>query len=145
MTNQKSMNLYAEHLLKKMGEMILHEGSTEAGIKAVTTFWHSQKMDLNGFNMADGSGLSRKNLITAKQLVFILQLMKNSDFFPVFIQSLPQKGDLIRAKTGSMSLVKGCAGYVGDIAFAILINQCLDPIKKDELINYYLMKLEKSR
>lgn len=149
-TNQKSMNLYAEHLLKKMGEMDLHEGSTEAGIKAVTDFWHSQKMDMSGFNMADGSGLSRKNLITAKQLVFILQMMKNSDFFPIFFQSLPQEKESIRAKTGStpiraktgsMSLLKGFAGYKGDIAFAILVNQCPDKDEKDQIIQSYLQKL----
>jgi D-alanyl-D-alanine carboxypeptidase/D-alanyl-D-alanine-endopeptidase (penicillin-binding protein 4) len=133
-TNQKSINLYAEHLLKKMGEKISGTGSTEAGIQVVSDFWRTQGVDLKGFNMADGSGLSRKNLITAKQLVAILVKMKQSPHFPLFLQSLPEKdsqtGDQFlnhfRYKSGSMSFVRAYAGYAGDIAFAILVNQCTD-------------------
>jgi hypothetical protein len=116
-TNQKSINLYAEHLLKKMGEVVFKEGSTKAGIKAVTDFWRSKKIDLDGFNMADGSGLSRKNLVTAQQFVSILSQVKNTDVFSVFMQSLPQ----------GMSLVRGYVGYADDVVFALLVNQCLDP------------------
>lgn len=126
-TNQKSINLYAEHLLKKIGEVISKEGSTKAGIQAVTDFWRSKQIDLNGFNMADGSGLSRKNLVTAKQFVSILLEIKKSDFFPVFMQSLPQENDHTKAKDGRMSLVRGYVGYTDEVAFALLVNQCLDP------------------
>lgn len=124
--NQKSINLYAEHLLKKMGERVYGEGSTSAGIKAVTDFWSSKGIDLNGFNMVDGSGLSRKNLITAKQLVSMLLKMKKADCFPVFFESLPEMENSIRAKSGSMSLIRGYVGYTGNIAFAVMINQCAD-------------------
>lgn len=140
-TNQESINLYAEHLLKKMGEVMYHEGSTASGIKAVTNFWNSQNIDLEGFNMVDGSGLSRKNLITTKQLVGMLLKIKKSNFFPVFFESLPQKEGSIRAKSGSMSLVKGYVGYAGNIAFAILVNQCLNPQMMNEKINIFLSNL----
>ena len=125
-TNQKSINLYAEHLLKKMGEVVYDEGSTSAGIKAVTNFWLSQSVDLNGFNMVDGSGLSRKNLVTAKQFVEILLRMKASDCFPLFFQSLPQSQSSAntKAKSGSMSFIKGYVGYSGNAAFAMVVNQC---------------------
>jgi len=121
--NQKSNNLYAEHLLKKMGEVVYKEGSTASGIKAVMAFWSSQKIDLAGFNMVDGSGLSRKNMATTKQLVEMLLKIKKTDFFPIFLASLPQK-EFARAKSGSMSLIKGFVGYSGNVAFAILINHC---------------------
>lgn len=140
-TNQKSINLYAEHLLKKMGEVAYNEGSTVAGIKAVTDFWRSQNIDLGGFNLADGSGLSRKNLITTRQLVEILLKMKKSVFFPVFFESLPQKDDLMRGKTGSMSLIKGYVGYTDKIAFAILVNQCPNHQIMNEKINILLSTL----
>jgi len=139
-TNQKSINLYAEHLLKKMGEVMFCEGSTSAGVKAVTYLWKSQGIDLSGFNMADGSGLSSKNLITTKQLVEILLNIKKADYFPVFFASLPQKSDQVRGKSGSLSLVNGYAGYAGNTAFAILINHCPDRQKMKQAIDLFLLK-----
>jgi D-alanyl-D-alanine carboxypeptidase/D-alanyl-D-alanine-endopeptidase (penicillin-binding protein 4) len=140
-TNQKSVNLYAEHLLKKMGEVVYNEGSTAAGIKAVKDFWASQGIDLSGFNMVDGSGLSRKNLITSAQLVAILLKIKMFDSFPVFFASLPQRHASIRAKSGSMSLAKSYAGYTGNIAFAVIVNQCLDNQLMNTELNDFLSNL----
>lgn len=115
--NQNSLNLYAEHLVKKMGEHLYKEGSTQSGVKAICDFWSSQGVDLQGACITDGSGLSRKNLITPKQLVSILLTMKKSAVFPTFLASLPQG-----VKSGSMSGAYGLVGYVNNIAFAILIN-----------------------
>jgi D-alanyl-D-alanine carboxypeptidase/D-alanyl-D-alanine-endopeptidase (penicillin-binding protein 4) len=141
--NQKSINLYAEHLLKKMGEVLYQEGSTAAGIKAVTHFWRSQGIDLDGFNMVDGSGLSRKNLVTAKQLVQILQRMKTSDSFPIFLQSLPEQPSSIRAKSGSMSLIKGYVGYANNTAFAIVVNQCTNHKLLNQRLDEFITNLSK--
>jgi D-alanyl-D-alanine carboxypeptidase/D-alanyl-D-alanine-endopeptidase (penicillin-binding protein 4) len=135
-TNQKSINLYAEHLLKKMGEVACHEGSTRAGIKAVTDFWRSKKINLEGFNMADGSGLSRKNLVTAKQFVAILSQVEKTDVFPIFMQSLPQVGEHVKAKDGGMSLVRCYVGYADDVVFATLVNQCLDPNLRKKMSDF---------
>lgn len=140
-THQKSINLYAEHLLKKIGEVIYHEGSTISGIKAVTEFWHSQNIDMGGFNMMDGSGLSRKNLVTTKQLVQILVKMRKSEFFSIFFDSLPQNENFIRGKSGSLSLIKGYVGYLDKIAFAILVNQCPNHQIINEKINAFLSNL----
>ncbi len=138
-TNQKSINLYAEHLLKKMGEVVYHEGSTSAGIKAVTHFWRSQNIDLSGFNMVDGSGLSRRNLVTPMQFVQMLQKMKTADTFSLFFDSLPQNLGTVKAKTGSMSLVKGYVGYAGNTVFAALVNQCQNPqLMKKKLEDFIL-------
>lgn len=143
-TNQKSMNLYAEHLLKKMGEVTYGEGSTANGIKAVVNFWNSQKIDLAGFNMVDGSGLSRKNLVTTTQFVQMLLKMKDSIHFPVFFDSLPYQGS-IKAKSGTMSLIKGYVGYSGNIAFAVLVNQCANRQIMNKKINDFLAYLEKAK
>ena len=137
-TNQKSINLYAEHLLKKMGEVVFLEGSTNAGLKAVTEFWQSQDINLGGFHICDGSGLSRKNLVTARQLVEILMKMKESAFSPIFYHSLPQKENDMRAKSGSLSLIKGFAGYTDQIAFAVLVNQCSNQSIMNEKVNAML-------
>jgi D-alanyl-D-alanine carboxypeptidase/D-alanyl-D-alanine-endopeptidase (penicillin-binding protein 4) len=116
-TNQKSINLYAEHLIKHLGQ-----GSTSSGVKAVTEFWKRQGIDMEGFNMVDGSGLSRKNFMTAKQLVSILAKMQASPYFSQFLTSLPENEPGIFAKTGTMSFVRCLTGYKGDYIFAILIN-----------------------
>ncbi len=134
-TNQKSINLYAEHLLKKIGEAAFGEGSTEAGTKAVTAFWKSQGVNLEGFHMADGSGLSRQNCVTAKQFVAILFKMKQSELFPVFLRSLPEQSNRCRAKSGNMTRVHGSVGFSEDLIFAILINQSNDPNIKEKIQN----------
>ncbi len=142
-TNHKSINLYAEHLLKKMGEVIFEQGNTALGAKAVTQFLNTQNIDLDGLNIVDGSGLSRKNLITTKQLVQLLLKMEKSEFFPIFFESLPQKNNLIRAKSGSFSSVRGCAGYAGNSAFAILINNCSNHQLMNEQMDLFLTELTK--
>lgn len=140
--NQKSINLYAEHLLKKMGEEVFHEGSTDAGVGAVTNFWKMQGIDLNGFHMVDGSGLSRKNVVTAKQLVGMLQKMKKSKYSEPFFASLPQKDGSVHAKTGGMTLIKGLTGYAGDTTFAVIINQCPSSQKMNEEIAVIVTSLQ---
>lgn len=122
-TNQKSINLYAEHLLKKMGEVVYGEGSTASGVRAVQGFLKEQGLDVKGFYMADGSGLSRKNRISAKQLTSLLCKMKESPLFPLFLRSLPQKEGGGLAKTGSMFQVRALAGFHQDMAFAVLVNE----------------------
>ena len=110
-----------------MGEVVFKEGSTKAGIKAVTQFWKDKKIDLEGFNLADGSGLSRKNLVTAHQFVSMLSQIKKTDVFPIFFDSLPQQTDRVRAKSGAQSLIRGYVGYADEMVFAILVNPCFDP------------------
>jgi D-alanyl-D-alanine carboxypeptidase/D-alanyl-D-alanine-endopeptidase (penicillin-binding protein 4) len=117
-TNQKSINLYAEHLLKAIGK-----GSTNNGIRTVKNWLTSEGIDLKGFKMADGSGLSKKNAISAKQLVSILLKMTASPYFQIFYDSLPTQKWNARAKSGTMTSVKGYAGFKKNLAFAFLINQ----------------------
>lgn len=143
-TNQKSINLFAEHLLKKMGEIKYKDGSTDSGTKAVAHFWKTEGIDLEGFHIVDGSGLSRKNLVTSKQLVEILSKIKSFDSYPQFFKSLPQKGSA-RAKSGTMSHIKGYAGYVGHKAFALLINNCTNPQKINEEIEAFFKNLEEGK
>ncbi len=129
-TNTKSLNLYAEHLFKAMGKM-----------EGVTQFLHSQNIDTSGLNIADGSGLSRKNLITPKQLTYLLVNMKSSDFFPLYFKSLTQNTPQIRAKSGNNTFVKGSVGYADNCAFVILINNCVDREAMRKRIDTFLCEL----
>jgi D-alanyl-D-alanine carboxypeptidase/D-alanyl-D-alanine-endopeptidase (penicillin-binding protein 4) len=135
-TNQLSINLYAEHLLKSMGL-----GTTAAGTQAVIEFWKKQGIESEGINMVDGSGLSRKNLLTAKQLAKMLVQMKKSPYFSEFYASLPEEKPGIRAKTGSMSFIRGIVGYKGDIAFAILINNGPTGQKMEQKLDQFMTEL----
>lgn len=93
--------------------------------------------------VVDGCGLSRANLISAKQLVDVLQS------HPELAKLLPWGGEgtlksrfltgaasgQVRAKTGTLSQISGLAGYLYPgkpeaCAFAILINGSLEPTAK---------------
>jgi len=139
--NEKSVNLYAEHLLKKMGELTSGVGSSAAGISAVTKFFKGEGVNLEGFKPEDGSGLSRKSVVTAKNLTDILVKVKESPVFPVFFESLPKIKESLRAKTGTMSQVRGLSGYLDRAAFTILINGCTSLSAMKEKIEELLLTL----
>ena len=67
-TNQKSVNLYAESLLRTLGREIKEEGSAEAGIEVIEDYWRERGLDLGGVYLADGSGLSPDNALPTRFL-----------------------------------------------------------------------------
>ncbi len=141
-TNHESVNLFAEHLLKHMAYLECGQGSTEVGVKVVADFWKSKGIETTGLFMVDGSGLSRFNAITAKQMVGVLDYMKNeSEDGSEFINSLPTvpNGTLyyfhaeyfpdngLYAKSGSMTRVRCFAGQLKtksgrEILFSVFLN-----------------------
>ena len=141
-TNLKSVNLFAEAFLKALGSVKKKEGSENAGIAVVKQFWTSKNVDLTGFEMEDGCGLSRKNKISTRQLCDMLKVLAKEKTFAVFSQSLPVAGksggmaSLLKntmaennliAKTGNMDKIKSYAGYVTNaggkhLAFAMVFN-----------------------
>jgi D-alanyl-D-alanine carboxypeptidase/D-alanyl-D-alanine-endopeptidase (penicillin-binding protein 4) len=140
--NQHSINLFAEHLCKHLGYSFNGEGSTPAGVKAITEYWKTRKIDVSSMFIADGSGLSRMNAITAKTLTDILVEMYKSPLFEQFYQSIPLAGKegtmqyyfnqtplsgKARIKSGSMTRVRSFAGYTTTkkgtgLAFAVIVN-----------------------
>ncbi len=138
--NQKSINLYAEHLLRHMGN-----GSPDKGVLAVKAFLESLGVDTEGLHMADGSGLSYKNCVTANQLAILLFKMKSSPHFDAFFASLPEREQGIRGKTGFISLVYNYAGYAGDKTFAILINSCPHTQAAKASISEFLSQLTQGK
>lgn len=141
-TNLYSVNLYAEHLMNQIGVVKYRSGDTGSGTIATTKFWEENGLDVEGFYVNDGSGLSRFNAITARQLVGILQFMYESKNYKVFLNTLPVAGKSgtlrsvgrgtaasgrVSAKSGYMTRVRGYAGYVRtknkrNIAFALIVN-----------------------
>lgn len=140
--NRESNNLYAEHIINHLGLRFTGKGDTESGIKTVIDFWGAAGIDTTGMFLHDGSGLSRYNAITTKQLVDMLCYMKSSKNFEAFYHSLPIAGETgtlkeiftkaplkgnLKAKTGSMKRVLSYTGYCttisgAEIAFSCIVN-----------------------
>jgi len=142
-TNIKSVNLYCETLLRAIGKIKGAEGTVSGGIKALQTFWEARGLSFSGVALEDGSGLSSKNVVTAK---FMAQLMRkvarDSKIYDDFRNSLPIAGKSggmsytlrgtaaagkVRAKTGTLNRVRSLTGYVESksgklLSFSIIVN-----------------------
>ncbi len=138
-TNRPSDNFNAETLIKSLGEEFGAGGTTRAGAVVV-------RRTMVGFGLrprvADGSGLSRANRTTPRQVVTLLQHMAADQAGPAFETSLSVAGrngtlayrmrrsvarDRCHAKTGTLNYVSALAGYCQSIAgsrvaFAFLMN-----------------------
>jgi serine-type D-Ala-D-Ala carboxypeptidase/endopeptidase (penicillin-binding protein 4) len=149
--NHKSVNLYAEHLIKELGKKYKDSGSTIAGIKVVKEFLDSAGIDTEGMFIEDGSGLSARDAVNSAAMTKLLLFMKNKGrFFGDYLNSLPEAGkegtlknyfkdqvfeSRLRAKSGSMSRVRSYAGYFTTLSgkqmiFCIIVNNYNGPSSK---------------
>jgi D-alanyl-D-alanine carboxypeptidase/D-alanyl-D-alanine-endopeptidase (penicillin-binding protein 4) len=142
-TNHYSINIYAEAFLAKAK---VHSGSNEEAFPIdhswLERYWSAKISDPAPFAVFDGSGLSRANGISALFLCQVLQYMQGSPNADTYFESLPiagQTGTLrslcsgqscagkVRAKSGTMNMVRSYAGYVKGqdgrwYPFAIMVN-----------------------
>ncbi|MGF1546922.1 MAG: D-alanyl-D-alanine carboxypeptidase/D-alanyl-D-alanine-endopeptidase [Thiotrichales bacterium] len=90
--------------------------------------------DWEEFDMVEGSGLSRRNRFTARQLVTLLQ------YFKPYRDLMPSNQRSILAKTGTLTNVSCYAGYVESgkdwAPFALLINQPVERGLRYRLARY---------
>ncbi|MFL5728232.1 MAG: D-alanyl-D-alanine carboxypeptidase/D-alanyl-D-alanine-endopeptidase, partial [Cytophagaceae bacterium] len=94
LTNKTSQNFYAESLLKTLGAQEKGYGTTAGGIRAVINYLKEKNVDLHGFHMADGSGLSRLNSVTPKFLTdLLLVYAADTSVFESFYHSLSVAGE----------------------------------------------------
>jgi D-alanyl-D-alanine carboxypeptidase/D-alanyl-D-alanine-endopeptidase (penicillin-binding protein 4) len=139
-TNQDSDNLHAELLLRHLGHHRDPQAPDHgtAGLAAVEQFWRSQGISPQQMHLADGSGLSRHNLITPRALVTILSRMQEDPSLRSTLAIAGQSGTLktrsftipgrLQGKTGTASGISTLAGYVTpsegqpEITFAIVVN-----------------------
>jgi D-alanyl-D-alanine carboxypeptidase/D-alanyl-D-alanine-endopeptidase (penicillin-binding protein 4) len=92
-----SHNLIADNLLKAMGSKYFNEpGSFDNGVAAMRMVFKSVGIDLSRASLVDGSGLSRNNLISAKQLMAVVRYIFTHPELGL-IQAMPTSG-----KTGTM-------------------------------------------
>ena len=108
--NKKSVNLYAEALLKTISYEKEKIASTEKGLEIIKKFWKSKGIDTMQLNVQDGSGLSPSNRVTTKAEVQVLQYAKRQSWFKGYFNSLPEYNG-VKMKSGTIKDVKGFAGY----------------------------------
>jgi D-alanyl-D-alanine carboxypeptidase/D-alanyl-D-alanine-endopeptidase (penicillin-binding protein 4) len=107
---KKSINLYGEALIKTFAYEKQGFGSTDSGVAIVKKFWKDKGLDEDELNIYDGSGLSPLNRVTTHSQVEILKYAKTKEWFPYFLNSLPEYNDMTM-KSGTISDVKGFCGY----------------------------------
>jgi D-alanyl-D-alanine carboxypeptidase/D-alanyl-D-alanine-endopeptidase (penicillin-binding protein 4) len=158
---KNSQNLYAESLLKALGRGE-RAGTFEGGLSAVRSTLESWGIPPDTQRLADGSGLSRYNLVTADALVTVLTRVYEDDRLrDAFQASLPlagREGTLerrflgtaaegnARAKSGSMSNIRSLIGFVRTaddepLAFSLIANGAASPLQADQAIDAVVVAL----
>lgn len=119
----RSDNLFAECLLRTYGKLNGSDGSTEASSAKEMENWISKGYNMEGIEIVDGSGLSRKNRVTADFMAKLLSNMSSDATYASFFPLAGQEGTLkkflagteldsyIAMKTGSMNGIQCYAGY----------------------------------
>lgn len=125
-TNNESVNMYAEAIRKHLGYELLGEGTFSAGSTVIRRFLDSIGCEPHASVMLDGSGLSSNNNISALMTVKLLVHMHNSTVAEPFVSSLPMGAvsgtmknyflddvfkERVVAKTGTITSAKSFAGY----------------------------------
>lgn len=145
-TLKESINLYGEALMRlntAPGSFPTNDAALE-GLRARLASWG---VPADAQQLVDGSGLSRRNVISADALLTVLRRMHARGGSSPFVTALPVAGTdgslegrmvgtaaqgNVRAKTGTMSNIRSLAGYVttrdGEpLAFVIMVNNFEGP------------------
>jgi len=143
---KESINLYAEAVMRlnaAPGALPTNDAAL-AGFRARLEAWG---IPPDAQQVIDGSGLSRRDVISAQALLSILQRMHDPTASSPFVRALPIAGvdgslanrmrdtpaaGNARAKTGTMSNIRSLAGYVttrdGEhLAFVAIVNNFEGP------------------
>lgn len=132
--NHESDNLYAEHVFRAL----VPDGSAASAARRTTALLAAAGAATDGLAVRDGSGLSRKNLVTPTAMASMLRHMARHRHASAFRASMPSGGVArstlrnrlggvpVEAKTGALESVRCLAGYVdtpsGPVAFVLMAN-----------------------
>jgi serine-type D-Ala-D-Ala carboxypeptidase/endopeptidase (penicillin-binding protein 4) len=140
-TNKTSQNLHAELDLRLIGQL-------QGGAATLKQFLVQAGLKPEEFYLLDGSGLSRRDLITPAAMVQLLTYASRQSWAAAFEGSLPVSGvdrslaqrfvntpaaGLIHAKTGTLNHVNTLAGYFQTrsgrkFAFSMFCNNHNQPV-----------------
>jgi D-alanyl-D-alanine carboxypeptidase/D-alanyl-D-alanine-endopeptidase (penicillin-binding protein 4) len=142
-----SQNQIAELVFKTLGLERGGLGTADSAKAVVARQLLAWGVEPDGFRIADGSGLSRHNLLTPVTLVRVLDVMQRDTAFAVFYNSMPVAGidgtlksrmkgtpaeGNVHAKTGSIAAARALSGYVttadGErLIFSVMANNWTTP------------------
>ena len=151
--NKNSNNFYAEQIFRTIGYELIGYGDINNSLMMTEDILKKMGINPDNLMIVDGSGLSKLDLVTPKQVINVLSYLYKSDEFGTFYGSLPVAGTdgtladryknttgakNIHAKTGYLENIRSLAGYLktadGEpIVFCIIVNNFLVP---SQLANY---------
>jgi len=140
--NKPSDNLVAESLVRVIGVEKGGHGDYDTGDAAELAYFKSIGLDTSVLTLDDGSGVSRRDYVTARSIVDLLAYESTQPYFSSFRDSLPVAGvdgtlrhrlkgtaaeGNLRAKTGTLTAAASLSGYFtgksGKVyAFSLLMN-----------------------
>ncbi len=140
--NKVSQNLQAEMVLRAIAASRGKPATLKSGLDEIEVFLSAAGISKGSCDLADGSGLSRLNLVTPSAITRLLKFMAECDHSEQWLSLFPVAGEdgtlggrfrgvrganRIRAKTGSLEHVGALAGYAEirpghRLAFSILVN-----------------------
>ena len=145
--NKESDNLNAEMILYALA---LKDSTAPAvaknGIEIIKSLIDSLGLDPDDYSLADGSGVSRYNLVSAELVIELLKYMYKHPEFHLYYESLSNAGvdgtleermkntaaeGNVHAKTGTLAGVSSLSGYVSAkngnlIAFSIMMQNYVE-------------------
>jgi serine-type D-Ala-D-Ala carboxypeptidase/endopeptidase (penicillin-binding protein 4) len=142
-TDVESDNFFAEMLIKLLGARLGGAGTTAAGAAVVSAFARAHG---SGIHAVDGSGVTRSNEASPRQVVNLLLAMREESVGADFIQDLALAGHegtvadrmqgtaaygRCRTKTGTLTGVSNLSGYCFNVSgkvmvFSVLMNGVSD-------------------
>jgi D-alanyl-D-alanine carboxypeptidase/D-alanyl-D-alanine-endopeptidase (penicillin-binding protein 4) len=136
---RSSDDLAGELLAKELGVHTANQGTTAAGVQAITATLAHLGVPTTGVHLVDGSGLDHGNRVPCATLASVLALAGTPEYQPVLdglpvagadgtlagrLEGTPLAGKL-HAKTGSLNGASGLAGFLDTgrpLRFALLVN-----------------------
>ncbi|WP_273795216.1 D-alanyl-D-alanine carboxypeptidase/D-alanyl-D-alanine-endopeptidase [Brucella intermedia] len=160
-----SNNGYAEILTKAMGQKTRKRGDWPSGLLAIREYIRGLGIDTDRLRQVDGSGLSRMNQLTPRQLAALLRRVTTEPWFNAWYKALPVAGEpgiiggtlknrmlnssaagRTHAKTGTMTGVSALSGYIDPASgrrmiFSIISNNYLVSTAKIKAVEDELVEL----
>lgn len=159
-----SDNYHAEHflLLAASSQGELPAKPYPEARKRATTFIASTGAKVEDFNIQDGSGMSRHNLVTTRGLAQLLCWVNKQPWATQYESYLVKanegtlKGRMadalsFRGKTGTLDMVVALSGYVKNavgetLVASVILNHSTSPSSKQRaVVDRFMATLEKSR